>query len=283
MWHYPTRNKFLLGFPLLVSDDSDPVLDEYYVALSRVKVFTPDKERELFREYLALEGSDVPRDLKRRETLRTLLIESCLKLVFSLARRYWMDRDSVTLRSLISAGNVGLVEAVEKFDPERGTRFASYASFWILMHIRGELTTLKDVVQPSSKERKLRMRSSAARKKMALSEGYVENRSAQYVGLDSIMEFPTYEHVSHMDTRALTQTDTLGLYQRWFRFLTVREQFVLRAYYGLLNNGEGLKLRQIATYLDLSSERIRQIKVAALEKLKKWLTYDGVSCVDDVI
>ena len=272
---------------MLGNETHDPVLDRYYVELSKVKIFSPDEERELFREYLRRAGEEDPISSRRRTYLRTLLIESCLKLVFSLAKRYWMDRDSHTLQALISAGNVGLVEAVEKFDPERGTRFASYASFWILMHIRGELTTLKEVVQPSSKERKLRMRSAAARRKLNGGKEPTEKRGSQYSSLDTLKENTdlyayNIEHSNNNSTLLLCMEDSSNLYARWFRFLTVREQYVLRAYYGLLNNGDGLKLRQIATYLGLSSERIRQIKVAALAKLKKWLTYDGVSCVDDV-
>ena len=200
-----------------------------------------------------------------------------------------MDQDPETLQALISAGNVGLMEAVEKFDPDRGARFASYASFWILMHIRSELTILKDTVVPSAKERKLRMRSAASRKQLGL-EGKPNVRSA-YSNVDDMPEYEVYKASKtncfplpeESPERNLGPNDASKVFSRWFRFLTVREQFILRAYYGLLGDGEGLKLRQIADYLSLSSERVRQIKAAALEKLNRWLSYDGIKSSDDVL
>ena len=252
----------------------DIVLDAYYDALSHVVTYTREVERDMFRAYKKTSDPEI----------RRLLIESCLKLVFSLARRYWMDRDARTLQALISAGNVGLVEAVEKYDPERGARFSSYASFWILMYVRGELTCLKDVVMPSAKERKWRMRSAASRRK---SGRPTTTNGSNYRSLDSMAEAELYAYgdgeVSETRmTRDIVNDDVEKIFSRWFRFLTVREQFVLRAYYGLLN-GKALKLRQIAQYLDLSSERIRQIKVTALAKLRRWLAYDGVTQLSDVM
>ena len=215
-------------------------------------------------------------------------MESCLKLVFSLARKYWLDRDPESLQSLISAGNVGLMEAVDKFDPDRGARFASYASFWILMHIRTELTTLHDVVVPSSKARKLRMRASSTRKSMGIEES--PSPSSMYSRLEDIQESDigglggqSESSKSYKPGSSLPGSDVTKLFSRWFRFLTVREQFVLRAYYGLLGEGEGLKLRQISAHLGLSSERVRQIKASALTKLKRWFAYDGVQSPWDVM
>ena len=254
-------------------------MDTYYNALSQVVVLDPSVEKDLFRKY----------QKSKCQNIRRQLIESCLKLVFSLARKYWMDQDPETLQALISAGNVGLLEAVEKFDPERGARFASYASFWILMHIRSELTILKDTVVPSAKERKLRMRSAASRRLLGL-ESRPSNRGA-YSNVDDLSEYEVYK-ASKTNNYPLTEDspetnlcpeDASKLFSRWFRFLTVREQFILRAYYGLLGDGDGLKLRQIADYLGLSSERVRQIKAAALEKLHRWLSYDGVTSPSDVI
>ena len=220
--------------------------------------------------------------------VREKLVESCLKLVFSLARKYWLDRDPESLQALISAGNVGLMEAVDKFDPDRGARFASYASFWILMHIRTELTTLHDVVVPSSKARKLRMRASSTRKSMGIEDA--PSPSSMYSKLEDMCEIQigcTTSDVgkssSYEPGSSIPDTDVTKLFSRWFRFLTVREQFVLRAYYGLLGEGEGLKLRQISAHLGLSSERVRQIKASALNKLRRWFSYDGVEAPQDVM
>ncbi len=222
----------------------------------------------------------------KSDKLRQLLIESCLKLVFSLARRYWKDKDSSTLKSLISAGNVGLVEAVDKFDPDRGTRFASYAALWVLMHMRTELTYLHEVVSPSPKERKFRMQSASTRERNG---GVILLAGAKYEPLDAVTDGPPV--LPHVDIDGSTQTvreehhsikDAQAIFGRWFRFLTVREQFILRAYFGLINNGEGLHLRPIATYLGLSSERVRQLKAGAIIKLRRWIAYDDIKEVSDI-
>ncbi len=258
---------------------SDPVIKAYYDALSRVRTYSPEEERKLFREYKET-GSSV---------LRDLLVESCLKLVFSLARRYWMDKNPDTLKALISAGNVGLVEAVDKFDPERGTRFASYAAFWILMHMRTELTCLHEVVTPSSREKKYRMQSAATR---AARGEKVTSADSRYYSLsagpeDFSLGLPSSDLTGASGLRSAREElrsvqDARALYSRWFRFLTVREQFILRAYFGLINDGDGLRLRQIAGYLGLSSERVRQLKSVALKKLRRWMAYDEIKGFEDV-
>lgn len=280
---------------------SDEVLDVYYKDLSRVKTLPQEEERLLFEQYRAARARILQYDTAhpggkslfisyqraKNKTIREQLVESCLKLVFSLARRYWMDQDFSTLKALISAGNVGLLEAVEKFDPARGTKFSSYASFWILMYVRNELTSLKDVVAPTSREKKLRMQSAATR---SAAEGDSETHPPAH----SKFGKNTYVDISTMQESDLLgidshppEGDSIGdaseLFQRWFRFLTVREQFVLRAYYGMLNGEEGIKLRQISSHLGLSSERVRQVKVDALAKLKRWMEHDGVTSCSDVL
>lgn len=282
---------------------SDEVLDVYYRDLSRVKTLPPDEERLLFAQYRStreqiqryrVENPDgkslfIAYQCAKNKAIRGQLVESCLKLVFSLARRYWMDQDFSTLKALISAGNVGLLEAVERFDPERGTKFSSYASLWILMHVRNELTSLKDVVAPTSKDKKLRMQSASSRGASSneASSTYGQPHSfnaSRYVDISTLQE----SDLLGVDPSATTSeqsgtNDASELFQRWFRFLTVREQFVLRAYYGMMNGEEGIKLRQISSHLGLSSERVRQVKVDALAKLKRWMEHDGVTSCSDIL
>lgn len=256
--------------PLSASDES---LDAYYNDLSRVRTLKAEEERDLFIKYRESKDKDI----------RTTLVESCLKLVFSLARRYWMDKDLSTLKRLISSGNVGLLEAVERFDPDRGTKFSSYASFWILLHIRNELTLQNDIVAPTSREKRTRMQSSYSREKVP--EELRNRNSPVYVDLADVPESELLTSGSVMlpnDDSDRSVGEASELFSRWFRFLTVREQFILRAYYGMMNDEDGLKLKQISTHLGLSSERVRQIKFDALAKLKRWMEHDGVTSYSDV-
>jgi RNA polymerase sigma factor (sigma-70 family) len=256
--------------PLSASDES---LDAYYNDLSRVRTLGADEEKGLFIKY---------RDNKDKD-IRRVLVESCLKLVFSLARRYWMDKDLSTLKRLISSGNVGLLEAVERFDPERGTKFSSYASFWILLHIRNELTMQNDIVAPTSREKRTRMQSSYSREKVP--EELRSRNTPVYIDLSDVPESELLSSGTVLvpnDDIDRSVGEASELFSRWFRFLTVREQFILRAYYGMMNDEDGLKLKQISTHLGLSSERVRQIKFDALAKLKRWMEHDGVTSYSDV-
>jgi RNA polymerase sigma factor (sigma-70 family) len=260
-----------------VSDKfNDECLEHYYEALSKVKILTASEERELFLVY----QSNGSRSAKRR------IVRSCLKLVFSLAKGYWRDRDPETLKSLISAGNVGLLEAIDKFDLEKGSRFSSYASFWILMHVRNELTGLRDMVRPSAKERKRRMLSAKSRQKLAESGEAVEETAVYTSNFQALHSSPFLDSVPlDPDTQyseIRKDVDSKYLFTEWFRFLRYREHYVVSKYYGVLANSDRLTLKDIAKNLNLSSERVRQIKEEALKKLRYWANFSGVSSLSDI-
>ena len=255
---------------------NDECLEHYYDALSKVKILSAAEEKTLFLAYQSTGSLQV----------KALIVQSCLKLVFSLAKSYWRDRDPETLKCLISAGNVGLLEAIDKFDLEKGSRFSSYASFWILMHIRNELTGLRDMVRPSAKERKRRMLSAKSRARLRAA-GELQEETAVYTSSFHNISVsqrqggsPLTPETSYGDLRA--KVDARYLFSEWFRFLRAREHYVVSRYYGVVADTKRLTLRDIAKNLNLSSERVRQIKEEALSKLGYWAKFTGVSSLSDI-
>ncbi len=116
---------------------ADLAIEIYLREINRVKLLTADQEKELAREVQVGDGA-----------ARAHLAEANLRLVVSIAKRY-LHR-GMTLLDLIEEGNVGLMRAVEKFDPDANCRFSTYATWWIKQSIRRAITnTVRPVRIPS--------------------------------------------------------------------------------------------------------------------------------------
>lgn len=118
------QKSLLSGFDASVEEQSS--LDQYLRDVSRHELITPDKEKEL--GYKALKGDeDAVQELARAN----------LRFVISVAKKY--QNRGVSLTDLIQEGNVGLVTAARKFDPDQGVKFISYAVWWIRQAILASL------------------------------------------------------------------------------------------------------------------------------------------------
>ena len=130
--------------PVRVERPLSDATESYLREIGRVPLLTADEEKELATElHLGLEAQKIlelgeldPAEessnrmaVRRGNRARARLIEANLRLVVSIAKRY--RRSGLPLLDLIQEGNIGLMKAVEKFDPTRGFRFSTYASFWI--------------------------------------------------------------------------------------------------------------------------------------------------------
>ena len=234
------------------------------------------------------------------ELARRKLIESNLRLVIAFARRY--TRAGVLLVDLIQEGNLGLMYAVEKFDYERGNRFSTYATRWILQAICRAVGKQAHVIHlPEHVVVRLRrIRRIAAQ--LALEHGIdpppeeiaaaCRMKVNEVVDLLSIVEQPVSLDALVNDEAIYSLGDNLedstmpppaesicrhlldGELQRAFLLLTPREQTVIALRFGI-GDGESNTLSQIGKKLGVTRERVRQLEGEALMKLRALLDQDS--------
>jgi RNA polymerase sigma factor (sigma-70 family) len=224
---------------------------------------------------------------------RAQLINSNLRLVVSIARRY--QGHGLSLLDLIQEGSLGLMRAVDKFDPSRGLKFSTYATYWIRqsvgraiadqgrtvrlpVHLGERLSRLARVRQqlvqrldrePTPEEiatelglttDQVAKAEQAALTPASLDEAHTEDGTGSLAEIiaDPLQPSPL-EEISHGLLRAdLSEA---------MSHLTPRERNILRLRYGL--DGEGaMTLEQIGQRLSLTRERVRQLESEALKKLR---------------
>jgi RNA polymerase primary sigma factor len=264
-------------------------LETYLRAISGTALLTAVEERDLARR---IEVGDTE--------ARDRMVRANLRLVVNIARRY--AGGGLALQDLIEEGNLGLLRAVEKFDPAMGTRFATYATFWIKQSIRrGLVNTAKTVRVPVHMvERLAKLRQVTHKLTDELGRPPTEEEVAELLGLPrkklDILKQAIRVHDSPpqgdrgdegrsigeriADRRSETpdaemiRTDDLRHMMVLLETMGEREAVVLRLRFGL-DGDEPKTLRGIGACLGLTSERVRQIEREALRKLKEGLDPEG--------
>jgi len=264
----------------------DLSLQQYFREINKYRLLTPDEEKELARRARA-------GDAKARD----LLIKSNLRLVVSIAKHY-MDR-GLSLQDLIAEGNLGLMKAVEKFDPNEKCKFSTYASFWIRQAIKRALVdSVKTVRVPSYVvELIARWRDTANQLQVRLGRTPTIQEISEEMGLSgqmlrliraamrlsaTVQPPKTEEGIVSLDEliedreterpdEVLEKIYELDIIRKMLNALDEREAKVLRLRYGL-DDMQPRTLKEIGDELGLSRERVRQIESEALRKLNVVLT-----------
>ena len=275
-------------------DDSHKTMDATQIYLGEIG-FSPllSAEEEVYFSRLALKGD---------QAARKRMIESNLRLVVKIARRY-INR-GLALLDLIEEGNLGLIRAVEKFDPERGFRFSTYATWWIRQTIeRAIMNQTRTIRLPIHVVKELNIYLRAARE---LSQKLDHEPTPEEIAnaLDRPVEevrkmLKLNEKITSVDTPVAgssekqlldviadekelgpeTELQDEDIRQHlvvWLNELNPKQREVLARRFGLLGY-EPSTLEDVGHEIGLTRERVRQIQVEALRRLREIVTHQGLN------
>ena len=270
----------------------DVTIKEYLKEIDESPLLTLEQEQALGRKIIA------ENDPQAREHL----VRSNLRLVVNIAKKY--ANRGMNLGDLIEEGNLGLIRAVDYFDPERGTRFSTYAAWWIKQSIkRSLLTNIQPVHIPTymvalinhwrrmaaELENKLgrppEIKEMADAMQIPQRKSKIINEIVEILGSmrdtaagDGADEgqmieasLPTQSTARPEDS--LIEDEEKAKALKMLGQIDPREAEIMKLHYGLGGN-KPLTLKEIGEKLDLTRERIRQLQHSALTKLYECMNQD---------
>jgi RNA polymerase nonessential primary-like sigma factor len=292
----PQREETEAGAEAYESDFVEDITQVYLQDIGATPLLTATEEIQLARA--ARDG-----DFGARQHM----IEANLRLVVSIARHY--QHRGLALDDLIEEGNLGLMHALEKFDPERGFRFSTYATWWIRQNVEraimnqsrtvrlpiyvikelnivlramrqlgGERVAQDEKPGPMLEEvaRLLDRPVAEIRQLLVLNERSFSLDSPLDIDPELSMSDSLADEAAEDPAAHLAHHEAEMLVADWVGQLSVRQRLVIERRYGL-GGHDAATLEDIALDLDLTRERVRQIQIEALSKLRKRIERDGLT------
>lgn len=263
----------------------------YLNEIGQNALLTATEERELA---FKVQAGDFP--------ARQKMIEHNLRLVVNIAKHY-INR-GLPLLDLIEEGNLGLIHALEKFEPERGFRFSTYATWWIRQNVeRAIMNQSRTIRLPVHIIKELNVYLRAKRHLEARCEAEptaedvasllgkdveevrrVLNLNERMASLDAPLDIdPSLslgESIADDQCIApeelLQRDEVIGRVREWMEQLNDKQRWVIERRFGL-NDHDIYTLEELATTMKLTRERVRQIQLEALAALKRVLRRNGMS------
>jgi len=264
-------------------------LDSVKLYMQALRTIPQATEEEMTKLFPRIKGGDG--QAKKR------MIEGNLRLVISIAKRY--SCYGLDFLDLIEEGNVGLIKAIEKYDPKMGYNFSTYAFWWIRQYIQRAILnqtktihiplyayeTIKKLInvsekmqselarQPTAAELAKRLRLSIKKTQKFLQEIQVFEKVGSLdsplgdkfdIFLKDLIREEAKESPDYVVDLIKSHEELAEILKK----LTPQELKVIKLRYGMVD-GKGYNLREVGERMNLSRERIRQIEKRAVERLKK--------------
>ena len=266
-------------------NETNAVLNRYLLEIGRMPLLSPGQEIEVARR---IQNGDA--------AARERMINANLRLVVTIARDY--INFGLPLVDLISEGNIGLMKAVDRFDPEKGVKLSTYAIWWIKQAIKNALGNQSKTIRLPAKtiEKITRMRRVSTQMGIELGREPTEDELSEElgiatekvaglrsvglrpeslnapVGVDELTELGENipDEQAQTPFESLRERDFSEQIDQVLNSLNKREAMIIAERFGL-NGATAKPLEQVANTIGVTRERVRQLEITALGKLRRAL------------
>jgi RNA polymerase primary sigma factor len=244
------------------------------------------------------EADCADRALKGDEKARHELVIRNLRFVVSVAKKY--ENKNAPLPDLVNQGNIGLIQATNRFDPSKGYKFISYAVWWIRREIMDYFYNSSRPIRIPTNKLSAMSKFNEATNKLTQEEGvdltandmygkldgFTDNEIDSMIEIDNLNVLSYDKKISSSDGDTMSMLDLMesntdstdnmvinkdreAIMESILSHLNPTQREVIKRYFGIGYNGNVMNLSEIANELGLSRERVRMIKIRALKLLKR--------------
>lgn len=225
-------------------NDFSQSVKTYYQDLKGYPPISKEEERELL---ILAKNGDID--------ARNKIINANLRFVFNIAKKY--RNHGVDISDLIAAGNKAMFRAIEKFDLNQDVKFFSYAVWWIRQHMAQEIENFqaKDAMESSFED------------VFCCESNHYDNIYSEDDNDDTTTKDISEDNVDYIEYAEELQQKHFVV-EKLLNRLEERERIIIMKFFGLENGDDGQNLDEISKDLHLTSERIRQLKVKAINTMR---------------